>query len=87
MRWLIAEDALRDRKGHWFEYIRSIRDGLVRLGDEVTVLADHQADSFIIEQLDARPVLPPSIWHRMMVPDSSAGCFASRGTLGRLITG
>jgi len=21
MRWLIVEDALRDRKGHWFEYL------------------------------------------------------------------
>jgi len=65
MRWLIAEDALRDRKGHWFEYVRTFRSGLNRLGDEVTVLADKQAEAFIRNELSAQAVLPESIWHRM----------------------
>jgi len=30
MRWLIVEDALRDRKGHWFEYAPDLIDVLVK---------------------------------------------------------
>ncbi len=65
MRWLIVEDALRDRKGHWFEYISTFVQGLSALGDEVAVLADRHAEPFILESLQAKPVLPDSIWHRM----------------------
>jgi glycosyltransferase involved in cell wall biosynthesis len=32
----------------------------------VTVLADRSAEPFVIEQLPAQPVLPASIWHRMI---------------------
>ena len=28
MRWLIVEDALRDRKGHWFNYLRHVCAGV-----------------------------------------------------------
>lgn len=65
MRWLIVEDALRDRSGHWFEYISTFKQGLTELGDEVTILADQDTQPFIQESLDAQPVLPHSIWHRM----------------------
>ena len=65
MRWLIVEDALQDRTGHWFESIRTFRDGLVALGDDVRVLVSKNAEPFIVDQLNARPVLPASIWHRM----------------------
>jgi glycosyltransferase involved in cell wall biosynthesis len=65
MRWLIVEDALRDRKGHWFEYVQSFVRELGLLGDEVVVLADRSAEPFLMEQLGVRPVLPDSIWHRM----------------------
>ena len=65
MRWLIVEDALRDRKGHWFEYVGTFVQGLRALGDEVTVLVDHHAESFILESFQAKPVLPDSIWNRM----------------------
>src|SRR5882724_1559844 len=65
MRWLIVEDALRDRKGHWFEYVGSFTRELGLLGDEVVILADRSAEPFLIEQLRVRPVLPASIWHRM----------------------
>jgi len=65
MRWLIVEDALRDRKGHWFEYLGTFARELRALGDEVTILADRSAESFLVEQLEVRPVLPASIWHRM----------------------
>jgi len=65
MKWLIVEDALRDRKGHWLEYVSTFVRGLKELGDEVTVLCDRKAEGFILEQTGARPVLPVSIWHRM----------------------
>lgn len=65
IRWLIVEDALRDRKGHWFEYLITFWRDLRELGDEVTVLADRKAKPFIIEHFKAHPVLPESIWHRM----------------------
>lgn len=65
MHWLIVEDALRDKKGHWFEYLSTFDRELRALGDEVTILADRSAQPFIIEQLRAEPVLPDSIWHRM----------------------
>ena len=65
MKWLIVEDALRDRRGHWLEYVSIFVRGLTALGDEVTVLCDRKAEGFIIELLGASPVLPESIWHRM----------------------
>ena len=65
MRWLIVEDALRNKKGHWFEYLGTFARELQALGDEVTILADRSAEPFIVEQLRAKPVLPASIWHRM----------------------
>jgi glycosyltransferase involved in cell wall biosynthesis len=65
LRWLIVEDALRDRQGHWFEYISTFAHDLQGLGDSVTVLADRKAEPFIRNGLDVQAVLPPSIWHRM----------------------
>lgn len=65
MRWLIVEDALRNKKGHWYEYLGTFARELRALGDEVTILADRSAERFLIEQLSVQPVLPDSIWHRM----------------------
>lgn len=65
MHWLIIEDALRDRKGHWAEYIGTFCRGLKQLGDEVTILCDCKAEEFITSSLMALPVLTESIWHRM----------------------
>ena len=65
MKWLIVEDALRDRKGHWLEYVSTFVRELRVLGDEVVVLCDWKAQGFVMEQTGARPVLPESIWHRM----------------------
>jgi len=65
LKWLIVEDALRDRKGHWFEYIGTFVRELRTLCDDVTVLADGAAEPFIVQELQAQPVLPASIWHRM----------------------
>ena len=65
MNWLIVEDALRDRKGHWLEYVSTFVRELRVLGDYVVVLCDRKAQGFVMEQTGARPVLPESIWHRM----------------------
>lgn len=65
MRWLIVEDALRDRKGHWHEYVAMFVRELRALGDTVNVLAERHADPLILSELDARPILPTSIWHRL----------------------
>jgi len=65
MKWLIIEDALRDRKGHWLEYVSTFVRELRELGDEVLVLCDARAQGVVMEQTGALPVLPESIWHRM----------------------
>lgn len=66
MNWLIVEDALLNRRGHWFEYVGTFARELRALGDSVTILADRSAEAFVVEQLPAEPVLPASIWHRMI---------------------
>jgi hypothetical protein len=65
MRWLIVEDALRNREGHLLEYAKTFLWARRALGDNVTILADSQAETFIRNDLEALPLLPPSIWHRM----------------------
>lgn len=65
MNWLIVEDALKDRRGHWIEYASTFVRDLQALGDEVVVLCDSRAQGFVMEQTGAMPVLPESIWHRM----------------------
>jgi glycosyltransferase involved in cell wall biosynthesis len=65
MKWLIAEDALRNDTGHWVDYIETIKNGLVEAGDEVFVLADRDVEVRVKNRLNAHPALPNSIWHRM----------------------
>jgi len=65
MRWLIVEDSLQGRGGHWFEYLGDFCRELPRLGDEVTLLVSRRAEPFIREQLGGQPVLPESAYGRM----------------------
>ena len=65
MRWLIVEDALKDRKGHWLEWVTTFDRGFRDLGDEVTVLADAAVEKDICDSLRAEAILPHSIWHRL----------------------
>ena len=65
MRWWIFEDALRDRKGHWSEYLQTFRRGLECEGDEVCIFVDRECELALAETLGAEPVLPKSIWARM----------------------
>jgi glycosyltransferase involved in cell wall biosynthesis len=68
-RWLIVEDALSNRTGHWFEYVQTFYRGLRNIGDKVDILVAQDAEPFIVSALDAKPILPKSIWPR--VNDSS----------------
>ncbi len=65
MRWLIVEDALKDRKGHWLEWVTTFDRGFRELGDEVVVLADAEVEKDIRDSLRAEAILPRSIWHRL----------------------
>jgi len=65
LKWWIFEDALRDRRGHWSEYLQTFRRGLEAEGDEVRIFADWECELALAETLGAEPVLPKSIWARM----------------------
>ena len=65
LRWWIVEDALRDGKGHWLEYLQTFQRGLKVEGDEVRFFASNECAPDVAALLDAECVLPPSIWARM----------------------
>ena len=65
MHWLIVEDSLESRRGHWFEYLEGFCLELPKLGDQVTLLVTHRAEAFIRERLDAKPTLPESAFSKM----------------------
>jgi len=60
-----VEDALRDRKGHWFEFLSTFRRGLVAAGDKVKIFASRECDPVVAAALQAEAILPISIWARM----------------------
>ena len=65
MRWLIIEDSLEGRQGHWFEYLENFCRELPRLGDSVTLLVSRRAEPFILNRLGALPRLPDSAFGKM----------------------
>lgn len=65
MRWWIVEDALRDRKGHWLEYLQTFQRGLMAEGDEVRFFVSKECEAEVARTLGAEVVLPKSIWARM----------------------
>lgn len=65
LRWWIIEDALRDRRGHWFEYQRTFLRGLSAEGDSVRFFVSQECEPEVAEVFQAEPVLPRSIWARM----------------------
>jgi glycosyltransferase involved in cell wall biosynthesis len=65
MRWLIVEDSLESRQGHWFEYLEGFCRELPKVGDEVTLLVSRRAEPFIQEHLGGLPVLPESVYLKM----------------------
>ena len=75
MKFLIAEEALIDRKGHWFEYITTISNQFRASGDEVKIAANSNAVEEILTELKADAVFPKSAWGK-------GG--SSQSTIGRL---
>jgi hypothetical protein len=63
--WWIIEDALCNRKGHWFEYLRTFQNGLAAEGDQVRFFASRECEPEVVDVFGAEPVLPKSIWARM----------------------
>ncbi len=64
MKFLIAEEALIDRKGHWFEYITTISNQFRASGDEVRIAANSNAVEEILTELEADAVFPDSAWSK-----------------------
>ena len=64
MKWLIVEDALKTRNGHWLEFVGTFKIGLSELGDAVEILGPQDADRSVIEELGMKAILPPSLWCR-----------------------
>lgn len=65
LRWWIVEDALCDRRGHWFEYLRTFQTGLAAEGDNVRFFASRECSPEVAAAFGAQSVLPKSIWARM----------------------
>jgi len=65
MKWIIFEDSLEDRSGHWFEYLTEFRNGLIALGDEVRFVVSKRANRDILDNFDGNPLLPESPFKKM----------------------
>lgn len=62
MRILIAEEALQTHRGHWSNYIGTIRRGFLAAGDEVDVLAHREATDEVVAQVKGTPWLSRNCW-------------------------
>lgn len=68
MRWWIIDDALKDRRGHYFEYGRSFKEGIEACGDSVDFFVEKNAEDWLVDALGAKPTMPHCIWRRMSDP-------------------
>lgn len=59
-RLLIAEEALRDLKAHWYEYIKTINDEFITEGWNVDVACHHNAEDTVTRTFSAFPVFKVS---------------------------
>jgi glycosyltransferase involved in cell wall biosynthesis len=62
MNWLIIEDALKDRYGHWLEFIQTFKEGLAELGDNLEIIGPRNCDASLVSELAVEPILPDSLW-------------------------
>ncbi len=65
MNWWIIEDALKGKRGHYFEYVRTFKEGLEAEGDNVRIFVDHTGEDWLVDKLGVEKILPRSIWARM----------------------
>src|SRR5262245_12450901 len=61
-RLLIVEEGLRDYKGHWFEYVKSVAEVNKRAGVEVTVAAHRQIGRELASRICAHGVFAQTNW-------------------------
>jgi glycosyltransferase involved in cell wall biosynthesis len=61
-RMLIVEEALRTESGHWFEYVRSVRELNRAAGAETVVVTHRDASPEVVAALDAHPIFPWTSW-------------------------
>ncbi|MEI9919960.1 MAG: glycosyltransferase [Bacteroidota bacterium] len=70
-RLLIIEEALRDRKAHWFSYIKTIARAAADRGMKVDVACNFKADTDIISAFNSFPIFGHSVYldqHRRKLP-------------------
>ncbi len=65
MHWLIIEDGIQSRRGHWFGYLNAFVHGLASEGDKAQVYVCRDCELDTADLLNAKRVLPKSIWARM----------------------
>lgn len=61
-RLLIVEEALKDRRGHWYEYNRAIITEARGRGITTTVLAHRDLEAGLRDELRAEPFFPVTSW-------------------------
>jgi len=62
MKIVIFEEALKDAKGHWPSYIKTLKQGFEAMGDQVTVLGHKDASQSLCNDLPLIPLFRKSIW-------------------------
>ena len=61
-RMLVVEEALKGESGHWFEYVRSVRDLNTAAGAQTVVVVHRDAQPDVVAALDAHALFPWTSW-------------------------
>jgi hypothetical protein len=59
---LIVEEALKDHRGHWYEYDKAVTDINRAIGVNVTLAAHQTVSQDIIQELNALPLFKYTNW-------------------------
>jgi glycosyltransferase involved in cell wall biosynthesis len=70
-RLLVVEEALKDKRGHWYEYNRAIVAEARRRGISTTVLAHARIEPDLARELGATPFFPVTSWDGVYYHPSS----------------
>jgi glycosyltransferase involved in cell wall biosynthesis len=61
-RMLVVEEALKSESGHWFEYVRSVKELNAAAGAETVVVVHQDAQPDVVAALDAHALFPWTNW-------------------------
>ncbi len=64
-RLLIVEEALKDRRGHWYEYNLAIVREARRRGIHTTILAHEAIEKDLRQEMEAQPYFPVTSWDQV----------------------